>query len=449
MKNLLKIRCAIISLAVSAALLSASAADYNWTGGGDGHSFSDPNNWTNELSEAVAPADDTSKGYSYWFPLYDSGLVVTQNINGSVLASSLVIERIGSGEAELRIVSLPHVAGDASTGWSDREKYFFDFVTKGAMDIPSDATLVLNTDVGRWVNGDFIKNGTGTVVFDHIRSPGTERTLVINVGTAEVAATSADTKFHVKLSGSDPANLPVFIDRKDGDILGALDTQRSGGTVQLDDTTLKVGAQAQITPVAGTVSMLPTVTGAKKLIFQNERVAKLQEMAPTYGIELDRADFVVPYLGGTAIHWKFDDASNVVRDDDGAGSRMLVVSDGATVVQDETRGSVLSFADGAYFKGPDTDNWLNEFDPTAGYTLAFWMKPAANCAAAAKIFFFGVSESGKALAIRLNDNTTQNLMVTAWGGNQTPTTGNLRDGNWHHVAVTYSGEPNGSANMKL
>ena len=433
-----------VSALLAFAALSASAADYNWTGGAGNCLFSDSGNWTNATGEAVAPVNSGST-FSFSFPVDVSGVVITNDINGTVFAKSLAIVRPDSGAAEIKFVSLPHVAGDASTGWADREKYIFDFSGSSTFDVPADTTLILNTDMGRWANGDFTKTGEGTVVFDFIRSPGTERTLVMTAGTAEVAATSADTKFHVKMSGSDPANLPVFINHKDGQVFGSFDSQRSGGTVQLNGTTVKVGAQAQIT---GSANILPTIVGGNTIIFQNERMAKVQEVAPTYGITLDRADFTVPHFGGTAIHWTFDDASNPTRDDVGAGSRM-VVAGSPTVVQDETRGSVLSFTGGAHFKGPDANTWLNEFDPSSGYTVAFWMKPAANCNTKGKIFFMGVGENGKALAIRFDDSTTKNLMVTAWGGNQTPTTGNLRDGNWHHIAVTYSGEPNGSANMKL
>ena len=440
-----RVRFSSFFLVAALVAASARAADYNWTGGAGNCLFSDSGNWTNELGEAVAPASNANTTFSFSFPVDVSGAVITNDVNGTVFIKSLVIVRSDSGAAEIKFVSLPHVAGDASTGWADREKYIFDFGGNSTFDVPADTTLYLNTDVGRWVNNDFTKNGAGRVVFDFIRGPSTQRGFVLNAGVAEVAVTSADTKFQVKMGGSDSANLPVFINHKDGQVVGAFDTLRNGGTVNLNNTTVYVGAASQLT---GGTSILPTITGGGSLVFQNERAAKFSERVPTFDIGLDRANVIVPNFGGTAILWKFNDASNPTRDDVGSGSRM-VVAGSPTVVQDETRGSVLSFTGGAHFKGPDANTWLNEFDPSSGYTVAFWMKPAANCAAAGKIFFLGLSENGKALAIRLNDSTTQNLMVTAWGGNQTPTTGNLRDGNWHHIAVTYSGEPNGSSNMKL
>ena len=440
-----RVRFSSFFLVAALAAASARAADYNWTGGAGNCLFSDSGNWTNAAGQAVAPANDTSTAYTFSFPVDVAGVVITNDVNGIVVAKRMDIVRTDSGAAELKFVSPPHVAGDASTGWADREKYIFDFGGSSTFDVPADTTLILNTDVGRWANGDFTKTGEGTVIFNFIRSPGTQRGFILNAGVAEVAATSTDTKFLVKLGGSDSANLPVFINHKDGQVMGGFDTLRNGGTVDLNDTTVYVGAASQLT---GSTNIFPTIIDGGTLVFQNERAAKFSERVPTFDIGLDRANVIVPNFAGTAILWKFNDASNPTRDDVGAGSRM-VVAGSPTVVQDEARGSVLSFTGGAHFKGPDANTWLNEFNPSAGYTVAFWMKPAANCAALGKIFFLGVSENGKALAIRLNDSTTQNLMVTAWGGNQTPTTGNLRDGNWHHIAVTYSGEPNGSSNMKL
>lgn len=435
MKNLLKIRCAIISLAVSAALLSASAADYNWTGKGDGHSWSNADNWTNAEGVPVAPVVTDGAKYSYHFPVDDTGLVVTQDMKGAIIMSTLTFERTSTAPVTVEI--------------SSKEPDCILYVgAQGTVTVPEGMTLLWKADANRWHNQDVIKNGPGKVIFEYLRSPGTQRGFVLNDGTVEVAATSADTRFHLKMGGSDLANLPVFINHKDGQVIGGLDTLRLGGMVDLDGKTLKVGAPAQMT---GGTNVLPTIVAdSGTLVFQNERVAKLSEMTSSFGLALDRADVVVPDFGSMAIQWLFDDATNPTRDDIGQGSRMIV-SGRPAVVEDATRGSVLSFSGGAYLKGPDTDNWLDGFEPGNGYTVAFWMKPSADCNSVAKIFFLGVGADpgGRALAIRLNNSTTQGLMATAWGGNQTPTTGNLRDDKWHHVAVTYSGVPSGSGNMQL
>lgn len=419
----------------AAVSFNAFAADYNWTGKGDGHSWSDTNNWTNAEGVPVAPTPSNNTKFSYWFPVEDSGLVVTQDVKGAIFISDLTFERMGTAPVTVEFAS-------------KALDYVLTFGTSSTVDVPDGMTLLWKTDGNRWSNSDISKNGAGKMVFDMIRSPQTQRGLVVNAGTVEVAPTSADTKFHVKMGGSDLANLPVFINHKDGQVIGGLDTLRNGGTVDLDGTTVKVGASAQMT---GSTNLLPSIVAdSGTLAFQNERVAKLSEMTSSFGLALDRADVVVPDFGSMAIQWLFDDATNPTRDDVGQGSRMIV-SGSPAVVEDATRGSVLSFSGGAYLKGPDTDNWLDGFEPGNGYTVAFWMKPSADCISDAKIFFLGVGAfpSGQALAIRLNNSTTQGLMATAWGGNQTPTTGNLRDGKWHHVAVTYSGVPSGSGNMQL
>ena len=434
MKNLLKIGCAIISLAVSAALLSASAADYNWTGGAGNGLFSDSGNWTNATGEAVAPADNTSTTFSFWFPLNDAGLVVTQDVNGTVIAKSFDIERSGNAEAELKIVSKPRSGSD---------KYVFDFSQNSTITVPANTTLYLNTDVGRWVNSAFSKNGAGRIVFDLIYSPDTERPFVLNAGTAEVAATSANTRYLVRFGGNDIANPPVFINHKDGEVLGGLDMLRPAGNAELNGTTVKVGSEALIT---GSTNILPAVTdNGGTIVFRNERVGKLSERVSSFNIALDRADVVVPDFGGTVIEWRFNDSSDPKKDDVGFGSRLLASStSNLSVINDATRGNVLSFTGSAYFKGPDADNWLNEFDPSKGFTLAFWLKPAENCNNAAKIFFFGRNESNKALAIRLNTTAGKNLMITTWDGNQELPVTNLRDGNWHHIAVTFTGLSTGN-----
>ena len=152
-----------ISALLAFAALSVHAADYNWTGGAGNCLFSDSGNWTNELGEAVAPANNTSTTFSFSFPVDVSGVLITNDVNGSIFAKSLVIERTDSGAAEIKFVSLPHVAGDASTNWADKEKYIFDFAGNSTFDVPADTTLILNTDMGRWVNNDVTKTGEGTV----------------------------------------------------------------------------------------------------------------------------------------------------------------------------------------------------------------------------------------------------------------------------------------------
>ena len=413
-----------------AALLAASAhaADYNWTGLGDGHSWSDADNWTNAAGVAVAPTPTDSQKCSYLFPVEDSGLVVTQDMSGAIIISTLTFERTSTAPVTVEMAS--------------KELGCVLYVgTSGSVTIPEGMTLLWKTDAYRWNNQDVVKNGQGKVIFDYIRAPQTQRGLVLNEGVAEVAETSDDTKFHVKLGGSDLANPPVFINRKDGGMVGALDILRNGGTAQLGGTTLYVGSTSHFT---GSTNTLPTVfADGGTLAFQNERVARLSEKTSDFKIALDRADVIAPDFGSAAILWDFEDATDPTKDTVGSGSRM-VVSGSPSVVQDATRGNVLSFSNRAYLKGPDADNWLDGFEPTKGFTVAFWLKPDAGCDSLAKILFWGTSAGDKALAMRLNATSGKNLMVTTWNGNQEIPIPTLRDGNWHHIAVSYTGLTSGN-----
>lgn len=425
-------RVAITAFAAVMIAGSVLAADYNWTGNGDGHSWSDANNWTNEAGVVVAPASSTSQAYSYSFTVGDSGLCVTQDISGSILVNRLTIENVADNAAVVEIASKENGC-------------LLDFSANATADVPAGATLVWKADANRWENQPFAKNGAGRIVFDLLRSPGTERVFNLNAGSAELSATSADTLFRVVLNGSDAANPPQFTNLKDGAVLGGLDSGRAGGTASIGDMTLYVGAS---TSGGGATNTLPSVEGSGALVFQNERMTKLLlgATAPAFALSLDRADVIASAITAS-IAWLFENSSNPKEDTFADGDRMTV-SGSLSVVQDEKRGNVLSLADGAYFCGPDNNMWLDGFDPSSGYTVAFWIKPASNCSTAGKIFFLGTNADGKALAIRLNDSTTQNLMVTCWGSNQTPNTGNLRNGEWHHVAVTYSGKREAN-NMRL
>lgn len=432
MKNCNNPRGVITAFAAVVIVGSALAADYNWTGNGDGHSWSDANNWTNASGVAVAPVSSTSQAYSYSFTVGDSGLCVTQDISGTILVNQLTIANVADNAATIQLVSKAN-------------GYLFDFSANAVVDVPAGATLVWAADADRWANQQFSKNGAGKLVFDLRRSPQAERIFNLNAGTAEIAATSADTRFHVVLSGKKEGNLPQFRNLKEGSVVGALDSAYAGGKVLLGDTTLCVGAPLS---ALGSTNVLPAVEGDGRLVFQNERVTKIVSRVNAYDMALDRADVILSPLN-TVVRWLFENPSNAREDTLSAGGRMSVTGS-PSVVNDEVRGSVLSFSDGAYFCGPDENTWLNDFDPSSGYTVAFWIKPDAKGNKNGKILFLGASQDAQALAIRLNDSETQNLMVTCWGGNQTPETGDLR-GAWHHIAVTYNGisSPNEENNMTL
>ena len=172
---------AIIALVVATAAFTASAADYNWTGNGDGHSWSDANNWTNATGAVVAPANVSNKAFTYLFPVADSGLVVTQDISGYIIIKSLEFERTSTAPVMVEMVSK---AVGCRLGFS----------ANSTNNVPEGMTLYWKADADRWINTDINKYGLGKMVIDLIKSPQTQRGLNVYAGTVEVAATSADTR---------------------------------------------------------------------------------------------------------------------------------------------------------------------------------------------------------------------------------------------------------------
>lgn len=118
---------------------SALAADYNWTGKGDGHSWSDANNWTNAAGVAVAPVVAENAKYSYLFPVDDTGLVVTQDMKGAIIFSDITFERTSTVPATVEIASKA-----------------LDYIVVGGMGssvyVPEGMTLLWKGDANRWNN---------------------------------------------------------------------------------------------------------------------------------------------------------------------------------------------------------------------------------------------------------------------------------------------------------
>lgn len=358
---------------------SALAADYNWTGLAGNCLWSDSGNWTNAAGVAVAPASSTTQNYSYSFIVGDSGLCVTQDISGTILVGQLTIENTADNAAVIELASKENGC-------------LLDFSANATVDVPAGATLVWKADANRWTDQPFTKNGAGKIVFDLLRSPQKNRAFNLNAGTAELAATSPDTLFRVVLNGNDAANPPRFTNLKDGVVLDGLDSGGAGGTASIGDTTVYVGAPSS---GGGTTNILPSVEGGGALVFQNERMTKLLlgATAPAFALSLDRADVIASAIPAS-IAWLFENSSNPKEDTFADGDRMTV-SGSPSVVNDEKRGSVLSLAGGACFCGPDNNKWLDGFDPSSGYTVAFWIKPASNCDREGKIFFLGSNQDGK------------------------------------------------------
>jgi hypothetical protein len=76
------------------------------------------------------------------------------------------------------------------------------------------------------------------------------------------------------------------------------------------------------------------------------------------------------------------------------------------------------------------------------FTIGFWMKPAADIPSTAVLFGWGTYYSDlKCNGMRLElSNSSTPMLYTNWANNRyVPSPVNLKDGNWHHVAIVYTG----------
>jgi autotransporter-associated beta strand protein len=148
--------------------------------------------------------------------------------------------------------------------------------------------------------------------------------------------------------------------------------------------------------------------------------------------------------GKTVAWWRFDDEADIGKDSGALGNRLIAAgSPTQWYVDDPVRGGVLALDNGAYLAGPGVDKEVAAL-PTgnAPFTVAFWLKPAADVTDAAGVFGWGAYYLNyRCNMLRLNNPTSSvPLLHTNWANNrEVPSSTNLKDGNWHHVAVVYSG----------
>ena len=289
------------------------------------------------------------------------------------------------------------------------------------------------------MDGNLTKNGGGVLAFDFKGSPKKARPLVIEEGTVVVRSTSQDPRFVVRMAGTDEANPPVFDNQLANGLYSHLRATGFGG-MRLNGTTLQVGDESDTTAAYPIPPALDTGT----LSYGNERVATILEESPSYDLELNRADVLVPDTDTPLVYWTFDDASDPKKDSRGQGGRFTTYGT-PSVVSDPERGNVLSLDGNSGFRGPDASTWLSGFDPKNGFTFAFWLKPDASAVPRAKILWWGTLNNGKCAALRLHDGSQGNLFFNInSSGSDTcyfPVS-TLRDGGWHHVAVAFDAAQN-------
>lgn len=433
---------AAAGLALAAAPFVASAADYHWTGAAGDHLWSTAGNWETSEGTAVASVDGAT-AHTYNFGTRSGSdvglggdLVVTQDIN-VVIGSAMALNPHGSDSETLEIVSASgckmSISGDTSHNCS--------------IYVQRNAQLTLTVDMSGDSNtGYILKHTEGRLVWNLKAANAKVRTLQVHGGTVALGENSTSPNLRVELLASSGLAAPQFVNELDGGSLDGLYAASMGagisssGSVYLKGKTLNVGGESAAT----STNLLPFAVFGEggTLAYRNERRVYLRGLPIGGTLAVDRADARVD-AAGTAIRWLFDDEDDPMRDDVGAGARLLAPNGVPEVVTDATRGKVLSISGGKYFKGPDANDGFAELQQQTtnnAYTVAFWFKPASSCDNLGKVFYWGGNqEANKAAGLRLNNDSSNGLMFTVWGNNRTLKTGNMRDGSWHHFAVTYNG----------
>jgi cephalosporin-C deacetylase-like acetyl esterase len=417
----------------------SSTSDFYWTGGANDGLWSSLDNWAMDADGTVPATQVPVRGLkpTCHFDVPAGGLTVTQDYKTGVstttgvVLSNLVVTTSAAGPVEFKIVS-------------SEETAILDFTAGASITVADGATLTLNTyPYNGTTRQNLSKNGAGVLAIDFKKEPQASRPLTVKEGKAVVLATSKNPRFAVKVSGSDPANPPLFENLLPDALYEDISTSTLGG-VKLNDTRAKISDMPE-NPAASTslaATAVPSVLDSGTLYYGNEHMAIVNGSTFGADLELDRADVAAP--NDVLVSLPFDDEANPKEDNIGQGGRLASIGT-PSVVFDGERGNVLSLDGSSGFKGPDAGTWLNGFAPKKGFTVAFWLKPDASADVKSKILFWGTMNSGTCSALRMHDANGKGLFfnITSSGSDPCyiPVT-NLRDGAWHHLAIVYNGRQN-------
>ncbi|MBQ7188352.1 MAG: laminin G domain-containing protein [Kiritimatiellae bacterium] len=428
------------------------AADYYWTGNASNSLWSSVENWADSEGnpKEYAPSNNTAYGYSFTLDGQSSGLVVTADVN--VVSKNFGFNFFATDtQEELHEMTIVTTNGCTFRFHND----VVDFVTR------YNSKLTLNVDFSSdTATKNITKYYDGRLIWDLSKANTGWRQLTIQGGTCEFAEGSVAPQLLIAhaMTTVGVTKPGAFINRVDGATVAALyqsypDNAPSAlGRDFLKGTTLNVGAWKANNAINPMQQAIFAEGGTLALQCERETTFRGLPLGGTLAVDRANATIKRPL---TAIRWLFDDATDPMRDDVGAGWRLLAPQGVPPVVTDATRGGVLQFDGVKYFKGPDENGNLHagfsEVFPYANntataycpYTFAAWIKPDADCHTKAKLIFWGSAVSGKtgAMALRINASAPgRSLMFSPWAQNRyivTPTP--VNDGNWHHVAVTHNG----------
>jgi len=432
--------CAMLAGAVG----NGSAADYHWTGAAGNGLWSDAGNWESAGGAAVA-APTPGEAYTYNFGTRNGANVgwggnatVTQDID---VATSIIAINPATTDGE----TLTIIPSGGAT-------FQFSPDAGASIYVQNNARLVLQADMSSDAGQtDLVKHGTGALVFDLASANTGRRLLYIRNGSVELAPDGVPPNVAVvgNFSSAEVATSTLVNGRDGAEIqalsVSATNNSQANARIYLAGNGLAVGGETHSTSVINLT--MPVFADGAALTLRNGRQAAARGLPIGGTLRLGRADATIG-AAGTVLRLLFDDPSDPLRDDVGAGVRLQAPNGLPDVVDDAVRGKVLSISGGKYFKGPDENAGFAELFPQAAnnaYTVAFWFKPASDCDPRGKIFWWGQNSNYQGAGLRLNNSAAQPLMFTIWGNNRTLTVPDVRDGAWHHFAVTFNG--NASVNV--
>ena len=256
---------------------------------------------------------------------------------------------------------------------------------------------------------------------------------------------------HVKADGS--GLLRLAGDQTLTDLSGA---GTSGGVAVTNAATLTVVASAAATNafnarLCGAMDLVKDGPGTFEMTGVNALTGAVRVAAGTLALKRPI------YRAGLVARWGFEDAANLLRDSGPNGFTLTRRVTGTAPVLFQTNG--IDNMRGVHFSAKDPSNaWASNYlsvaagsataangFPVGGTprTWSVWLRPTAKCTDVVYLLRHGSWQTGKEMMLWLRTRNKLRLSIHEYNDPQmintveVPVAG-ITDGNWHHVACTYS-----------
>ncbi|HPS09587.1 MAG TPA: autotransporter-associated beta strand repeat-containing protein [Kiritimatiellia bacterium] len=175
--------------------------------------------------------------------------------------------------------------------------------------------------------------------------------------------------------------------------------------------------------------------------------AEVQTLTKTQDLKSVRLENGSLQLGkaavGRTVAWYRFESLGTLGQDSGTLGNNLTAAGAPSWTDDPERGGVLSLNGSSYLTGSGPDTGLSGLPAgNSPFTVAFWLKPDSGVDSSAGLFKWGTDMAALAMnGMRLNTPSSSTpLLYTNWINNrEIPSSVNLADGAWHHVAIVYTG----------